>query len=240
MRATIVTFAIATLLGVVVALGVFTYTAGAGDRALADQQAVQVVVSNREILPGTSLGQAWEEGFLETSRVPATSAPAGYLTPGADPELITQFTVPAGQIVLAAAFGAELPVAETIALEDGEVALTVELGDPQRVGTFLRPGSEIAIFNTAETEGGERRTQLLLSGIRVLAVGDATADQSEDAQVEGAQTALVTIAVTAQQAERVVHAAQTGSIYVALLGDEVPPLTTTGVSDSTLYGQETP
>lgn len=76
--------------------------------------------------------------------------------------------------------------------------------------------------------------------MQVLAVGDATVNQSEDAQVEGAQAALVTIAVTAQEAERIVHAAQTGSIYLALLGADDSSLTTTGVSDSTLYGRETP
>lgn len=239
MRATIITFVTAIVLGLVVALGVFVYTSGAGDRALADQQAVEVVVSTEQILPGTTLAEAWDTGALERSRVPSANAPAGYLTPESDPNAIAQFAIPPGQIVLAAAFGAQSPVTETILLEDGEVALTVELGDPQRVGTFLRPGSSIAIFNTSEELDGERQTRLLLSGVQVLAVGAATVDQSEDAQEEGAQTALVTIAVTAQQAERVVHAAQTGSLYLALLGAETQtPALTTGVRDSTLYEQE--
>ncbi len=240
MRTTIVTFVTAIILGLVVALGVFTYTSGAKDRALADQQVVEVVVSTQEILPGTPLAQAWDEGSLERSQVPIPNAPRDYLPADADRDLVAQFDIPAGQIVLGAAFGAVLPVAETVFLESGQVAVTVELGDPQRVGTFLRPGSLIAIFNTSENLDRERQTRLLLSGVQVLAVGDATVNQSEDAQMAGAQTALVTIAVTAQQAERIVHAAQTGSIYLALLGADDSSLTTTGVSDSTLYGQETP
>ncbi len=240
MRTTIVTFVTAIVLGLVVAFGVFTYTSGANDRALADQQVVEVVVSTQEILPGTPLAQAWEEGALERSQVPIPNAPQGYLDADADRDLVAQFDIPAGQIVLGASFGDELPVAETVFLEPGQVALTVELGDPQRVGTFLRPGSSIAIFNTSENLDRERQTRLLLSGVQVLAVGDATVNQSEDAQVEGAQAALVTIAVTAQEAERIVHAAQTGSIYLALLGADDASLTTTGVSDSTLYGRETP
>lgn len=237
MRTTIVTFVTAIVLGLVVALGVFTYTSGAKDRALADQQTVEVVVSTSEILPGTTLSEAFGTGALETSRVPSANAPNGFLTPDGDPDSIAQFAIPPGQLVLAAAFGAQSPVTETIALENGQVALTVELGDPQRVGTFIRPGSVIAIFNTSEELDGERQTRLLLSGVKVLAVGAATVDQSEDAQEEGAQTALVTIAVTARQAERVVHAAQTGSIYLALQGSDaqIPALTTNGVSDSTLY-----
>ena len=242
MRTTIVTFVTAIVLGLVVALGVFTYTSGAQDRALADQQTVEVVVSTSEILPGTMLSEAFDSGALETSRVPSANAPNGFLPPDSDPDSLAQFAIPPGQLVLAAAFGAQSPVTETISLKDGQVALTVELGDPQRVGTFIRPGSVIAIFNTSEELDGERQTRLLLSGVNVLAVGAATLDQSEDAQEEGAQTALVTIAVTAQQAERVVHAAQTGSIYLALQGSdtEIPALTTSGVSDSTLYEQERP
>ena len=242
MRTTIVTFVTAIVLGLVVALGVFTYTSGAQDRALADQQTVEIVVSTSEILPGTTLSEAFDSGALETSRVPRANAPTGFLPPDGDPDSIAQFAIPPGQLVLAAAFGAQSPVTETIALEDGQVALTVELGDPQRVGTFIRPGSVIAIFNTSEELDGARQTRLLLSGVKVLAVGAATVDQSEDAQEEGAQTALVTIAVTAQQAERVVHAAQTGSIYLALQGSDAqtPALTTSGVDDSTLYEQERP
>lgn len=242
MRTTIVTFVAAITLGVVVALGVFTYTSGAKDRALADQQAVEVVISSGEILPGTSLSEAWEAGALETSRVPSANAPVGYLRPDADRDSIAQFAIPAGQLVLAAAFGARTPVTASIPMKDGQVALTIELGDPQRVGTFIRPGSVIAIFNTFEGPTGERQTRLLLSGVEVLAVGDATVDEAEEAQEEAAQTALVTIAVTAQQAERVVHAAQTGAIYLALQGTDtqIPALITNGVSDSTLYGQERP
>jgi pilus assembly protein CpaB len=235
MRATVVTFIAATILGVVVAAGVFVYTSGAENRALADQQAVEVVVSTEEILPGTTLAQAWESGALESTQVPRANAPAAYLSSTADPNAIAQFDIPAGQIVLESAFGAELPVAETIDLRQGQVALTVELGDPQRVGTFLRPGSSIAIFNTATDVIGENRTRLLLSGVQVLAVGDATVTQSEDAQVEGAQTALVTVALSASEAEKLVHATQTGAIYLALLGGDAPALTTAGVSDSTLY-----
>ena len=240
MRTTIVTFAAALVLGLVVALGVFTYTSGANERALADQEAVEVLVSTQQILPGTTVAQAWEDGSFERSRVPSSNAPVGYLPADADPDFVAQSDIPAGQIVLGSAFGSELPVAETISLAEGEVAVTVELGDPQRVGTFLRPGSSIAIFNTTETAEGEQRTRLLLSGVTVLAVGDATVDQSEDAQVQGAQTALVTLAANPQQAELIIHGAQTGSLYLALLGAETTSLTTTGVSDSTLYEQETP
>lgn len=235
MRATIITLVAAIALGVVAALGVFVYTAGADERALAEQQAVDVLVTTQEIPSGTTLGQAWADGSVETSRVPAANAPAGSLGPEADRAQVAQSAIPAGQILLTGSFGAQAPVAEPINLRPGEVAVSVELGDPQRVGTFLRPGSSIAIFNTTVTLDELRETRLLLYGVPVLAVGDATADQSAEDQATEAQTALVTLALTPGEAERVVHAAQTGALYLALLDGDAEPVVTAGVTDSTLY-----
>ena len=235
MRTTLITLFAAIALGVVAALGVFVYTAGADERALAEQQAVDVVVTTEEIPPGTTLGQAWADGAVEATRVPAANAPSGYLGVDADRSQIAQSAVAAGQVVLAGAFGAQAPVAEPIDLRPGEMALSVELGDPQRVGTFLRPGSSIAIFNTTISVDAKGETRLLLFGVPVLAVGDATADQSTEDQATAAETALVTIAVTPGEAERVVHAAQTGALYLALLDGDAQPTVTTGVTDSTLY-----
>lgn len=235
MRATLITLIAAIALGLVAALGVFVYTAGADERALAEQQAVDVVITTEEIPAGTTLGQAWADGTLEETRVPAANAPTGYLGTDVDPSLVAQSALPAGQIVLAGSFGAQVPVAEPIDLRPGEVAISVELGDPQRVGTFLRPGSSIAIFNTTITLDGKSETRLLLFSVPVLAVGDATADQSTEDQEAAAETALVTLAVTPDEAERVVHAAQTGALYLALLDGDARPVATTGVTDSTLY-----
>lgn len=235
MRATIITLVTALALGVIAALGVFVYTAGADERALAEQQAVDVVVTTQEIPAGTTLGQAWTDGALEETRVPAANAPTGYLPADADRTQVTQSTIPSGQIVLTGSFGTQAPVAEPIDLRPGEMALSVELGDPQRVGTFLRPGSSIAIFNTTLRLDGDSTTRLLLFGVPVLAVGDATVNQSTEDQAAAAETALVTIAVTPSEAERVVHAAQTGALYLALLDGDAPQVMTDGVTDTTLY-----
>lgn len=235
MRATVITLITAIALGVVAALGVFVYTSGADARAMAEQQAVDVVVTTQEITPGTTLAQAWDEGYLETTQVPASTAPAGYLPVSATRSQVAQSLLPAGQIVLAGSFGAEAPVAEAISLQPGTMALSVELGDPQRVGTFLRPGSSIAIFNTTVKIDGGSQTRLLMFGVPVLAVGNATAGQPAEDQASEAQTALVTIEVTPTEAERVVHAAQTGALYFALLDGDSATAITPGVTDTTLY-----
>lgn len=239
MRTTLITLIGAIVLGVVAALGVFVYTAGADDRAMAEQQAVDVLVTTQEIPSGTTLEQAWSDGLVEQTRVPTSNAPAGYLQPTAPRGQVAQAAIPGGQILLTASFGTQAPVAEPIDLRPGEVAVSVELGDPQRVGTFLRPGSTIAIFNTTVRIDGDSQTRLLLFGVPVLAVGDATAGQSAEDQATAAQTALVTIGVTPAEAERVVHAAQTGALYLALLDGDAKPVTTTGVSDTTLYVDST-
>jgi pilus assembly protein CpaB len=234
MRPSTVTLAAATALGLVAGIGVFVYTAGAEERALADQQPIGVYVTTQPIEAGTSFAQALADGAVEPTQVPAASVPIGVLTEPTTAMALAE--IPSGQIVMATSFGDQAPVLEPIAIAPDQMGVTLALGDPQRVGSFLRPGSSIAIFNT--TERPEPQTRLLLFDVTVLAVGNATNPQSADEEASNTQTALITVAVNPDEAERLVHAAQTGSIYLALLSGEAVTMTTAGVSDVTLYGQE--
>jgi pilus assembly protein CpaB len=231
MRLSIVTLIAATALGLVAAIGVFVYTAGAENRVLADQQPTAVYVTTEPITAGTSFADALSNGSVEQTQIPASTVPIGVMiqpTTG-----IALADIPPGQIVMTTSFGDQVPVLEPIAIAPDQMGVTLALGDPQRVGGFLRPGSSIAIFNT--TERPESQTRLLLFDVTVLAVGSATTSQSADEQAQETQTALITVAVNPGEAERLVHAAQTGSLYLALLSSEAVTMTTAGVSDVTLY-----
>lgn len=236
MRTSVITFIAALVLGLVAAIGVFVYASGAQDRAMADQQPVGVFVSTEIIPAGTTMFDALERGALSPTQVPTISVPDGALLDTDAGQRVALGDIPPGQVVLAAAFGDSMPLLEPIAVPEDELAVTLELGDPQRVGDFLRPGSRIAIFNTAAEP--DRRTRLLLFDIQVLAVGAATTTQDVEDQDSSTQTALVTVAVTAANAERLIHATQTGSPYLALIGETTSPVLTTGVSDTDLFEEE--
>lgn len=164
-------------------------------------------------------------------------------------ELVALSGIAPGEIVLSNRFGTQREGNTALVVPEGMVAITVELTDPGRVGPFLRPGSKIAVYDTfvardpsakdlvpgggAQTLGGElemvNATRLVLSSAEVLAVGDVTlagranapgaAPDSEQTSVKEVPTALVTVALTPLDAERLVHAAQTGLLYAGLLGE---------------------
>ena len=121
------------------------------------------------------------------------------------------------------------------------MAVSVLLDDPAKVGPFLRPGSIIAIFETitqpAKTPGAPslRTTRLLLDRAEVLAVGPVTQQQQADAADDAWQARLVTVAVDQLQAEKLVQGIQTGTPYMALLGENTVVHQTAGVNDSDLF-----
>lgn len=244
---------LAVVLAVVGSVAVLAYARTADERALAGQEAVEVYVSTREVPAGTTAKDAVDRGLLQTALVAAKGVPDGALTEVTD-DMSTQVAmsdIAPGEIILARRFGVQTSGTIALVVPEGMVAVTVQLSDPGRVGPFLRPGSEIAVYNTftardAEEgdytplgtglsggdEGAVNATRVLLPKAEVLGVGDATLqsgttqEQEEDAarQEEQVPVALVTLAVTPVDAQRLVHAAQTGILYAALLGSgaEIP------------------
>ena len=100
----------------------------------------------------------------------------------------------------------------------------------------------------------EEFTRFLLQGIPVLAVGDQkkTGDPAFDNPVgriqsvvnedgtvteagEGTQFGLLTLEVTAQEAERLVFAFEKGSVWMTLVPADFIPVTTDGINRETLF-----
>jgi pilus assembly protein CpaB len=110
------------------------------------------------------------------------------------------------------------------------MAVSVQVGDPQRVAGFVQPGAEVALFVTIKFEklpnGAEpppEFTRLLLSRVQVIAVGPTTLRppaNAEDANKEVVPTAIMTLAVDQAQAQRLVFAATKANLYFALLAKD--------------------
>lgn len=242
---------VAVALAAVGAVGVLAYARSADQRAVAGQETVEVYVSTREVPAGTTAAEAIEGGLLQTSLVAAKGVPDGALTEVTDEtaEQVAMSTIAPGEIVLARRFGSQTAVQDALVVPEGLVAVTVELSDPARVGPFLRPGSTIAVYDTFTTrnpadndmspngalqlsradEGKVNATRVLIPRVDVLAVGEQTrTTQSSEGdgtqQTEQTPKALVTLAVTPEDAPRLVHGTQTGLLYFGLLGTgtEVP------------------
>lgn len=240
---------VAVVLAVVAAGSVMAYARSADQRALAGQQAVEVYVTTDVVPAGTTAREALSAGLLQSTVIASKGVPAGALTEVDDAsEDVAISDIAAGEIVLAQRFGTERSATAALVVPAGQVAITVELSDPGRVSSFLRPGSDIVIYDTftardaesgdftpsgvglASGESAVNATRVLLPAAEVLAVGAVTvsgqapppgAEGDPDAatSAEAVPTALVTVAVTPADGQRLVHAAQTGTLYAGLLGE---------------------
>lgn len=230
---------------VVAALGtalVWMYANRADERAQADAAPVQVLVATVDIGAGTSGAAISEAASAEIRTLPAASVPAGALsdlTPVAD--LVTLGPVFAGQVLIQPMFGTQQQSGGGLTLPEGTLGVSILLGDPQRVAGFVKPGSQVAIFTTATGVGGvaEQQTVVLLPKVLVAAVGPTVVAQAAEgsANTEAIPTAILTLALTQEEAQKVILATQTTQLYMGLLDDkskvdpEIPGTTTENLLD---------
>jgi pilus assembly protein CpaB len=127
----------------------------------------------------------------------------------------------------------------------GTIAISVELSDPARVAGYVNPGSTIAVFVTGTPEqideDGNSRvlpdfTQLLFADIPVVGVGSSTVVSSTTTDESGTETTeqipgtILTLALTQDQAERVIYADKHGELSLGLMNEDSavspgPPVT---------------
>jgi pilus assembly protein CpaB len=216
---------------VVAALGtalVFMYANNAEERAQAGAEPVQVLVATAGIPAGTTGAAISGAGSAELRSLPAASVPPGALsdlTPVAD--LVAISTIFEGQVLLQPMFGTQQQASGGLTLPEGAMAVSVTLGDPQRVAGFVQPGSEVAILVTVAGAGDqpEQQTAVLLDRIPVVAVGPTTVSSTtttdgQTTNMEEIPTAILTLALDQEQSQKVVHATTAGSLYFALLNEE--------------------
>ena len=239
----------------VAALGtalVFMYANRADERAQAGAEQVEVLVATAGIAAGTTGAAVAESGTVQLQTLPAASVPPGALsdlTPVVD--LITISTIFTGQVLIQDMFGTQQQTSGGLTLPEGKSAVSIVLGDPQRVAGFVNPGSEVAIFRTGvppvgpgAAEGTEAaaptaQTSVLLERVQVIAVGpttisSTTTTEGETTNTEAIPTAILTLALDQEQAQKVILSTTEGQMYFALLDEnsEIDPnLAPTTVDD---------
>ena len=265
MKRTIIAAVVALALALVGVWAVVLYAGTADARALEGQQAVRILVAARTIPAGTTGAEIRDryvaEVVMPASSVPEDAM--SDIDASLDELVLTSEAQPR-QVLLHGAFGPPAAPSGGLEIPDGKIAVTVEMTAPARVAGFVRTGSKIAIFDTftmADPDSRDREpsgflepeskhplnhaTRLLLSDIEVLALGshraadqagtedDAAADAS--APVDESASVLVTVAVTQEQAEKLVHGVQTGTLYLALLDDSSQVNPGRGVDNHSLF-----
>ena len=241
--------ALVALLGVT---AVLLYARGADNRAVASQQPVNVYVVETLVPAGTTLKDAVQNGLIVKTSVAAKGQPVGALTSvdGSNGGLFAVSDIQPGEYVLSGRFGVKPVGVKAIEVPAGQVAVSVSLSDPARVGTFLTPGSRVVLFDSfdpvASTGSGAQvgtQTRVLLEDVLVIAMGEASltpaAAPAANADGEAAAApvvgALLTVAVSPAEAVRLVHGIQTGRLYAALRGTDAKIDLGKVVSQATLF-----
>jgi pilus assembly protein CpaB len=243
----------AMLIGLIGVAAVFLYASGADARAVNSQEPKSVFLAQELIPTGTTAADAVARGLMVKTKVASKGVPAGALTQveGATGKLVALTDIAAGDFVVATRFGTTPTGAKAISVPEGQVAISVTLTDPGRVGTFMTPGSRIVIYDTyvpVTADGkpfpgaGGKQTQVLLDNVLVIAMG-STALSAPVVKEEGAPAAaadtgsLVTVAVAPATAAKLVHGIQTGTLYAGLSSTNTKADLGQIVTDATLFNK---
>ena len=256
------------LLAVVGTGAVLLYVGQADARALAGKQAVTVLLAAKKVAAGTSAGDAERDGLLRAEAMPAETIPTDAVTDvtGDLSALVASADIQPGQLLLRSMFVAKEQRSGGLSIPDRKIAVTVSVTGAQRVAGYVQPGSKVAVFDTFNVLEGKGRTpagdglqkqhtynqatRLLLAGVEVLAVGPPAATSPEgSAKPSGGlaengsggtagDTVLVTVAVSQNDAEKLIHAAQTGALYLALVTDKSATSPGPGVDNRSVFGDQ--
>jgi pilus assembly protein CpaB len=212
-----------------------SYAQAADERARGDMETIEVFVAVGAIAKGTAVSEALGTGLVRQRLIPRALIPEDLEVdlnevPG---DSVALHDIGAGQFVPASSFGSATVTTAGLPVPPGKMAVTITLPDPARVAPFLRPGTQIAVFDTSDSiDGAARSTRVLLPRVMVLAVGAATSGTTDDGDEAGA---LITLALDQAQAERLIHRVQTGSLYLALVNDASDVESGPGVNDNTVF-----
>lgn len=237
------------------------------DQVRADQELVEVYVASSGIPEGTRAETAISQGLIETDELPQVNRPAGAITALEQISgLAAASDILPGEVILQGRFADPASSAVDFEVPEGLQAISLEVEVPPGVAGYLQPGDNISVIahiaapaaanqvigpdGTLQpapetTEGAEEtRAQFLVQGIEVLAVGRrvvvTTEEGTQQDQVEQTESVLATVAVTDEDAERLVFALSEGDLYFTLLPEGYEPQGTPGRTFEDLFAGLTP
>ena len=236
MKGKILIIVAALVLGGVAAWASYSYLGALQRQAEAGSAMTDVLVAKQDIPRGTPAKDLVTGGLAETTRMPQR-----YVAPGAlaavtsVADRIVAEPVLKGEVLTAARFQYPTEAGLAFTVPKGLVAVTIPVDDARGVSGLINPGDRVAVLGTVSKKTvADTQTRIMIPGVQVLAVGQSTgvdtgareAESSSGGLVAATQsqpsgaTKTITVAVSAADAERVVFAIETGSIWLALLPGE--------------------
>jgi pilus assembly protein CpaB len=239
--------AFAALLLLVVGTAVLVaYVRGADSRALAGVRTVDVLVAD-ELIPAGTTGDELE-GLVRTETVPAKSAVDGRVTDLSvlTGQVATVDLLP-GEQLLSARFAepGDLRVPGTVDVPAGEQEISVLLEPQRAVGGRLAAGDTVGVVVSLTFQDGTSATHAVLHDVLVTQVQGAPAPVDPTGEQETASSGtpapsaslMVTLAVSAAQAEAVVFGIEHGTLWLSRQPDGADTSGTDVITQGNIYGK---
>ena len=222
------------LLSLTLGLGTYFYLLNYQAKIEADNQLSPILVAKDEIPSGTSFAEIIANQLYEVKELPQASIPLNALAPGSNQEgsLKTRGPLVAGQILISSYFTPEARNRIGLEIPRGMLAITISVDDVARVGNFVLPGSRVVIFSTSGSSSNGSSTKVLIPEALVLGIGDQT---EVGADIKNPlPSPMVTVALSPKDAERVIFAASTSQLTLALAHENDPYAVIRGEQEGTI------
>ena len=246
---------IAVALAGLTAFLTFNYANTADQRAFDGAQLVKVYMVKKDIPKGMPGEKALDEGYIGQEDMPRKFFPAKAIT---NPQSLR------GQVAVAG-LSTGVPIVEGNFVEPrlaqesfaqrlgkDRQAVTLAVSDVEGVARLVVPGDHVNVMLTMDKQAapgqpsGGKETQFVLQNVEVLAIGNSTALQPGEAaaiqaqsvqagQAKTVDSSLMTFAVPALDAEKIVHSSLVGQIHLTLVPPDFAPAPVTPVNNGNLF-----
>lgn len=215
MQRRIIAAVAAVLLAGIGAVLLYTYVNNAETRAMQSMSPTEVLVATK-VIPAGTLG-ANIAPYVELKELPQVAVVAGALKDTTSIGNLAAVTdVQVGEQVLAQRFASpDTTTTGEIEVPTDLQQLSVPLEVPRAVGAVLEPGDKIALFFSGDDDKGKPITGLALRDVLLVKVQGGGVGKGDDSAAPSG-TQVLTIAVSPEDATRVVYAAEHAHIWLAL------------------------
>jgi len=197
---------------------VFAYVHSVKQNVSTGSNLVQVIVSKQDIPAGTSLSDLVSSGAFETEAVPKNALVPGAVTSLS--QLQTQRTslpiLAHEQISTARLTGGAL-AGGTLGIPRGLVAVSLSLDPQNLVNNEVKQGDRVTIYASFAGAANAAQANAPVPGVVTTLVPQALVLQGPASTTVSGGAGLLTLALTPQDAQRVIFTQQQGSIWLGLL-----------------------
>ncbi len=243
MKSRITLIIVAVILALLATLGSTIYLQNLKAQIVRGNEMVKVFVAKTATSPGSTV-----EDLLNQDKIGTTSIPRRYLVTGAitNAQGLTKkvLLVPLtkGEQLTDSKLGDSGGSGLSVRIPNEMVAIALPVDDVAGVGGQISAGDTVSLIATfTPGPNGVDTSRMFLSGISVMATTASSSTTSSDQKTSVGQSGAtlfkktITVAVTPQDAERLVFAAETGHVWVALQpAEEKAPSQTSGQTVETI------